>query len=367
MNDHNITRLVVGEIYTVNMGNPVGHQVTQNDVSNILRWDNGRWKTSETLSEKFKRQTSFGANVLTLPTARSGANTKPAFDRIAKLLGNRRAAWGAGLAAAFLVALGGFTVAIRYVKSSDEFGFVPARTQAETNRLDAAVKTVDVPFVRPADDRPLQPLEEQPVDQRAVTPAVPTVSPAGVVTPGQGAPKVQGMPSAQPSNTAPTGRNEPAKAPVQPAMILDADTPPAKHVQSAEPPKQPAAVPIQQKPAQTASPPAQTKPAQPSQPASGAQQPVKAATPVAAPAAAVPAQAAQPGQAKPAQEAAPAPRTSGGLVAVTPDGKIALFTNPSTRLPERFSVGDKLPSGETIKSIDKSGKVVTNAKEYKLE
>ena len=55
-------------------------------------------------------------------------------------------------------------------------------------------------------------------------------------------------------------------------------------------------------------------------------------------------------------------------MAITPDGKIALFTNPKTRLPERFKVGDKLPSGETLKSIDtSSGKVVTDSKEYVLE
>jgi hypothetical protein len=57
-----------------------------------------------------------------------------------------------------------------------------------------------------------------------------------------------------------------------------------------------------------------------------------------------------------------------GLVAVMPDGKTALFTNTSTRLPEKFGVGDKLPSGEIIKSIDASAGVVkTDAKEYRLE
>jgi hypothetical protein len=68
--------------------------------------------------------------------------------------------------------------------------------------------------------------------------------------------------------------------------------------------------------------------------------------------------------------AAPARSSSrgAGLVAVTPDGKFALFSNPTTRMPEQFKVGDRLPKGDTIRSIDvKSGKVVTTAKEYELE
>ncbi len=57
-----------------------------------------------------------------------------------------------------------------------------------------------------------------------------------------------------------------------------------------------------------------------------------------------------------------------GLVAITPDGKVAVFTNPHTRMPEQFTVGDKLPSGDTVKAIDaQAGKVVTSSKEYGLE
>lgn len=61
-------------------------------------------------------------------------------------------------------------------------------------------------------------------------------------------------------------------------------------------------------------------------------------------------------------------KITGGLVAMGPDGKSALFTNPRTRIPTKFVVGEKLPNGETIKSIDKAnGKVVTDVKEYQLE
>lgn len=64
---------------------------------------------------------------------------------------------------------------------------------------------------------------------------------------------------------------------------------------------------------------------------------------------------------------AAAPRGT-GLVAITPDGKSAVFTNPKTRLPEQFKVGDLLPGGDTIRSIDNnSGKVLTSSKEYHLD
>lgn len=57
-----------------------------------------------------------------------------------------------------------------------------------------------------------------------------------------------------------------------------------------------------------------------------------------------------------------------GLVAITPDGKIAVFTNPKTRLPEQFKLGDQLHGGDTVRSIDlKQGRVITSAKEYTLD
>jgi hypothetical protein len=72
--------------------------------------------------------------------------------------------------------------------------------------------------------------------------------------------------------------------------------------------------------------------------------------------------------AAPAAAAKPAQPRGMGLLAIAPDGKSAAFTNPKTRLPEQFKIGDQLPSGETVRSIDlKGGRVVTNAKEYGLE
>lgn len=75
----------------------------------------------------------------------------------------------------------------------------------------------------------------------------------------------------------------------------------------------------------------------------------------------------EPARALPAPAAA-APARGAGLVAITPDGKFALFTNPKTRLPEQFKVGDQLPGGDTVRAIDhKEGKVLTSAKEYHLD
>jgi hypothetical protein len=61
-----------------------------------------------------------------------------------------------------------------------------------------------------------------------------------------------------------------------------------------------------------------------------------------------------------------APR--GGLIAITPDSRLAVFTDPRTRLPQQFHVGDPLPGGDTIRAIDGSlGKVFTSGREYSLD
>ena len=57
-----------------------------------------------------------------------------------------------------------------------------------------------------------------------------------------------------------------------------------------------------------------------------------------------------------------------GLVAITPDSKLAVFTNPRTGLPQQFHIGDPLPGGDTIRAIDgEQGKVFTSATEYSLD
>ncbi|MEJ8839375.1 hypothetical protein [Ramlibacter sp. AN1133] len=56
------------------------------------------------------------------------------------------------------------------------------------------------------------------------------------------------------------------------------------------------------------------------------------------------------------------------LIAITPDGKFAVFTDPQTRLPRQFEVGEQLPAGDIIRSIDaKAGRVVSSSMEYSLD
>ena len=64
----------------------------------------------------------------------------------------------------------------------------------------------------------------------------------------------------------------------------------------------------------------------------------------------------------------PGPDSARGLIAITPDSKLAVFTNPRTGLPQQFHIGDPLPGGDTIRAIDgEQGKVFTSAREYSLD
>lgn len=56
------------------------------------------------------------------------------------------------------------------------------------------------------------------------------------------------------------------------------------------------------------------------------------------------------------------------VVAIDPTSAFALITNPGTRLPEKFSVGQKLFTGETIKRIDAAaGRVETDARTISMQ
>lgn len=71
-------------------------------------------------------------------------------------------------------------------------------------------------------------------------------------------------------------------------------------------------------------------------------------------------------------QAPEAKREEGGvkitIVDITPGGKAVLVTNPSTRLPTKLGVGDKLPNGKTIQAIDeKTGSVTADGSTYKLD
>lgn len=56
------------------------------------------------------------------------------------------------------------------------------------------------------------------------------------------------------------------------------------------------------------------------------------------------------------------------LIVIAPDGKTAIFSNPKTRYPEQYRIGDRLPNGDVLKSINAaSGKVITTEMEYRLD
>jgi hypothetical protein len=62
------------------------------------------------------------------------------------------------------------------------------------------------------------------------------------------------------------------------------------------------------------------------------------------------------------------PKSTRGLIAITPDNQLAVFTNSRTGLPQQFHVGDSLPGGDLIRAIDgQQGKVITSAGEYRLD
>ena len=56
------------------------------------------------------------------------------------------------------------------------------------------------------------------------------------------------------------------------------------------------------------------------------------------------------------------------MVDIAKDGSYVLITNPRTRLPERFTVGQKIFSGETIQKIDAAaGKVQLDQRSVGLQ
>lgn len=98
-------------------------------------------------------------------------------------------------------------------------------------------------------------------------------------------------------------------------------------------------------------------------------------------------QFATPVEAKPAQQAAPVTTTANApsaqptatsaqkpkaervtVVDISPDASFVLITNPETRLPQRYKAGQRIWTGETIKSIDpKAGTLVLDARTVSME
>ena len=316
MRDDDITYLVVGGSLTVPMGVPVGQQQSS-DQPNTLRWQDGRWQDQTGLLDKVKRVMSKPPTVLQInPGAAAGTDVaKP-----------RQLKWSfvaAGLGALvlgvgwLLMAQGGFLGSARLKKPPvDDFSAVPDAGATKPSEVKVEpVRSVDAPWIRAAP-------EQVPVQDTSA--AVPVV-PGSLVVPAAPAPAVRAS-----------------------AVVSQVPLPPAPQA------KAPAAVATVTKPSTDTKQPEKSvaeavildiDPGSKGRDTATQQPNLTKLTP---------------------QNVSRRP--SSGLVALTPDGKAALFTNPSTRLPEKFGVGEKLPSGEMIKSIDVgAGVVKTDMREYHLE
>lgn len=387
MSDKNlITRLVVGTPQMVILGRPAGQRL--GDTSGTgLRWKAGKWVAARS-ARQFWFRSLFALPeraTIELQPRRAGGHSDAA------TLGAARSGAGPHFGTMFLAAAGAFAAVLlvslalaQLWQQRDAVPAVPARLPIAQALDTPQVRVVEDTYVpeqlaQPpgADQAPVpsdetatvQPEAEQTVGQLPIAaPADQGPLPvAPLVKPAQQQPKVARA-SAPP--VAPRSAPKPA-----PAARSQQQTVPAA-VQVA-PPKAPAAseqrVPAvvfdeanQQAPRPQGQPsPATSKVADPrtssqAPPEQVARQPQRAPSP----------RFAQPVKDVPvgASGAVARPQSSAGLIAITPDGKTAVFTNPTTKLPQPFKIGEQLPSGETIRSIDaNAGKVATSAKEYSLD
>lgn len=327
MSDPNITRLVVGPTMTLAMGVPVGQAVTQTDLSKTLRWKDGRWQNSASILKKARQFTFLPADVLEISATKRASTLR------------HMRAYALPIAAVVI----GVATALGFVlQQRDSSEDIPVATSIAPAETPVMVKSVDEPYPLPGAS-PSAPLQgsnqlEGENSEREPAPAVPIAKGPAPVPPAPlptvnsakapALPAVAPIPKTAPvvtpqrQTTAVVQKEDAKDEKARPAVILDADVPFAKA----------------------------------KQPEAGTQQKATAPPPAV-------------GQLPKPQSSTSGPSNgSSGLVALTQDGKFALFTNVKTRLPEKFAVGDRLPTGEVVKAIDRvNGKVQTDAKEYRLE
>lgn len=309
MSDEIITRLVVGERMRVTLGVPVGQRIDAGAKTAALRWKDGGWieSTGSKLSKAMGPST-FQVPLQRIAAAKSTASRKYGLMALASLVA---------------VSIGAAGVLVLRNQAESSLPIAPAVAANP-----GAVKVVTAPYapeLRNEGALPIAPL--------------PVANPVAESVPGAQGPLPRSLPQVVASTTTPGKQPQPAAAKASP--------PPAKSKE--EPAQRVPAVLLDdpspaagQRPANPTPAPAANKPA--------ANNPVAVAAP------------------KPENTTRPPAARGTGLVAITPDGKSAVFTNPKTRLPEQFKVGDQLPNGETVRSVDyKEGRVLTSSKEYSLE
>ena len=311
-----ITNLVVGQSMTVPLGVPVGQNISSAEVSGSLRWNGGSWTVQQGILDRVKMALHKSPTRLTLPFVGTPAATK--LESKNRTL--RIAAFAIG--GAVFLALGMFLspVELNLMQRNaapipDDLSVVPKADGAKDAKVEA-VRSVDEPWIRPAQD------QTQSTGVGVIIPVVPGSLTSPNVSAAEGRTTALALPTPLPAL-------EPIKAAPAPAQRTATDV-----------------KPVDKKAAEAVILDVEAAP-----PAAKAQ-----TTPVA-----------QVNTGKPAVKDSPK-NPNAGLVALTPDGKSAVFANPTTRLPEKFGIGEKLPSGETLRSIDaNTGTVKTDAREYRLE
>lgn len=328
MSNADITRLVVGSGSTIVLGTPVGQSLQRTDISNTLKWHNGVWESAGAGFWSNRGRTSSTIGLI------ASRKATPYWVKV-------------GLAMAFL-GLVGALLGVLYNSFAGTQN--PALPMVPAGNAPGVIQLVDKPFVDAPTADPAQadasrlataPLpiaamgDVPPLPGTTATDAMaaglngsrPVVPESVLPSAPDPAPSQKGIPPAKPLPPEPkTGKNTEQDKTRPPAVMIFDDSP-ANKAGAATGDKKPDAG------AESKSATAPQRPAE--------VQPTKADTssPIAM-----------------------------GLVAIPPGGKTAVFTNPKTRLPEQFKVGDKLPNGDTVTSINATeGKVQTNRKEYNLD
>lgn len=329
MSNTDITRLVVGEPFQKSLGSPVTQQGVAADMpaGSTLRWVDGRWERDAKSLEEHLRS-------LKLPSP-SSIKLRAGRPRWLKLPQAPAVRFAVEVAIAFLI---GLPLALYFARPQPNS--LPDETVSSASELPGEP-------VSSASELPLEPRQaEETTGIREVN--------SSYTPPTEEAP----IPDEQDGRVTPTPV-QPAKinAPGKPARVV-VPTIPARNEPQRKEAEQPKPVAKPQPPVKT--PTKETKPQQESAPVILDVDVVREQPRSPNVAAKLPPQMEQ-------RAAQPTP-TRLALVAVLPDGKTALFTDPQTRLPVQYKVGDKLTNGETVKSIDsKAGKVTTDKQIYVLE
>lgn len=327
-----ITRLVVGEPTTLVLGQPVG-QTLATPSGSALRWKDGTWVGAGTprlewLARVLRRREP---QAIVIRTAAGAPAASPSVRR--NLAAAALAAVAVG--AAIPLAMTAFSAAR---SAPGDLPITPAAAPAP-------VRVVTATYMPP---QPSQP---------AVAP-----TPLPIATPNEGAGSPLPFALREPAQGPVAARAEQPKAPPVPAerppsppanaSVQKEQTPPLKNSAGNQREQQPErAVVLDEASPRAGRPAANPPPA--SEPTSAPAKRPAAAAPAPSPAVATQPAPSPSVATQPARKSALEQGT--GLIAITPDSKVAVFTNPNTRLPQQFKIGDQLLSGDRLRGRRATG------------